>query len=185
MLEALSDRELLARLAQEEDSKAFRVLFLRYFPRLKYFIGGLLGDQIEAENLTQDIFLRIWQNRERFAEVQNFNAYLYRMAKNAVCNFVERTRLQESFLASQEDNPMCDESVTGKMIADELEQFITQCVEQMPTQRRTVFTMSRREGFSNEQIAQKLAISRRTVESHISAALADLRKVILSLPLFL
>lgn len=63
------------------DEQAFESLFLHYFPRIKGFISGILQNEEEAEDISQDIFVSMWQNRDRLKEIENLNAYLYRIAK--------------------------------------------------------------------------------------------------------
>ncbi|CAK7053533.1 MAG: hypothetical protein PARBA_01894 [Parabacteroides sp.] len=56
--------------------EAFRQLFVRYYPKVRYFIFGLLKSEVESEDLAQDVFVKLWANREHFSEVRNFGAYL-------------------------------------------------------------------------------------------------------------
>ena len=71
------------------DEQAFEALFLHYFPRIKGFISGILQNGEEAEDISQDIFVSMWQNRERLTGIDNLNAYLFRIAKNtAISNVV-------------------------------------------------------------------------------------------------
>src|SRR5574344_1627373 len=77
-----SNEEQLVKRLSEGDEKAFRVLFMRYYPKIRCFLNGLLKSETEAEDLTQDVFVKIWMNRTRFAEVNTFGAYLYVLAKN-------------------------------------------------------------------------------------------------------
>ena len=79
-----TEEQILLRALSRGDEKAFEVLFMRYFPRVKRFISGLLQDDITAEDFAQDILLKLWQKREEMAKIENLNAYLYRTSRNAV-----------------------------------------------------------------------------------------------------
>lgn len=164
------------------DGKAFESLFLYYFPRVKGFISGILQNEEEAEDISQDIFVSLWQNREKLTEIENLNAYLYRIAKNTVFRHIERFLLFRDYQQLQANNASFssteNDSIEEELYAKELEYLIAVAVEKMPPQRKLIYRMSRIEGISNDEIAKRLSISKRTVENHLTLALADIRKLI-------
>ena len=164
------------------DEQAFESLFLHYFPRIKGFISGILQNEEEAEDISQDIFVSMWQNREKLNEIENLNAYLFRVAKNTVFRHIERSLLFRDYLQLQTENASFahdnNESIEEELYAKELEYLIAIAVEKMPTQRKLIYKMSREEGLSNDEIAKRLVISKRTVENHLTLALSDIRKLI-------
>lgn len=177
MLEFDADAVLSIALTHDE-RRAFDIIFTRYYPRVKQFVHGFCGDEYEAENIAQDIFMKLWIQRDKIPAIETLDAYVYMMAKNAALNALKRmVREQRSMAESLEvaDNANIEESLYGK----ELMEIIHRHIDQMPEQRRRVFTMSRIEGLRNEEIAQRLNISKRTVETHISVALAELRRLML------
>lgn len=164
------------------DEQAFEALFLHYFPRIKGFISGILQNGEEAEDISQDIFVSMWQNRERLTCIDNLNAYLFRIAKNTVFRHIERSLLFKDYQEQQTERsllfPTNNDSIEEEIYAKELEYLISIAVEKMPSQRKRIYQMSRMEGLSNEEIAERLVISKRTVENHLTLALADIRKLI-------
>src|SRR3712207_4537745 len=177
MLEFDADTVLSIALTHDE-RKAFDMIFTRYYPRVKQFVLGFCGDEYEAENIAQDIFMKLWIQRDRIAAIETLDAYIYMMAKNAALNALKRMVREHRGPAESlevEDNANIEESLYSK----ELMEIIHQHIDQMPPQRRKIFTMSRIEGLKNEEIAERLSISKRTVETHISAALAELRRLML------
>lgn len=164
------------------DEQAFESLFLHYFPRIKGFISGILQNEEEAEDISQDIFVSMWQNREKLNEIENLNAYLFRVAKNTVFRHIERSLLFRDYLQLQTENASFahdnNESIEEELYAKELEYLIAIAVEKMPPQRKLIYKMSREEGLSNDEIAKRLVISKRTVENHLTLALSDIRKLI-------
>lgn len=174
--------EYCVKALSQGDVKAFDSLFASYFPKIKRFLSGFLDSPEEAEDLAQDVFVKLWQHRSSLIYVDNLNAYLYRIAKNTLYNYLEKNRYAE-FSASIPEIPTM-EMLEEILFAKELEEIIELAIEKMPPQRKTIFTLSRKEGISNEEIANRLQISKRTVETHISAALSDIRKAIRLLLLF-
>lgn len=166
-------------ISEEETFKSF---FMHYFPRLKGFIGGLLQDSEEAEDITQDIFVTLWKNRQMLGSIDNLDAYLFRIAKNAVYRFVERSLLLKNYQQRTESNgQLVTDDVEELLQAHETELLIGMTVENMPPQRKAIFKMSREKGMSNDEISSSLKISKRTVENHLTQALADIRKALLSI----
>ncbi|GAB1415424.1 RNA polymerase sigma-70 factor [Paludibacter sp.] len=169
----------------EGDQKAFEVLFLHYHPKLVYFITGFIKNNEQARDMAQDIFLSIWNDKEKFSQVKSFKAYLFKMAKNVICNYYDHIVVDEKFVAEQLARPAEFENSEDIIIARQLQDMIDIAVSRMPPQRKQIYTMSRIDGLSNNEIAEKLNINKRTVENHLTAALADIRKAIKVCLLFL
>uniref|UniRef100_A0AB33JIW3 RNA polymerase sigma-70 factor n=1 Tax=Prevotella sp. GTC17262 TaxID=3236797 RepID=A0AB33JIW3_9BACT len=177
MLEFDADAMLSIALRHDE-RKAFDIIFTRYYSRVKQFVRGFCGDEYEAENITQDIFMKLWVQRDRIPAIETLDAYVYMMAKNAALNALKRmVRERRGMAESMEvaDKANMEEALYSK----ELMEIVHRHIGQMPPQRRRVFTMSRIDGLKNEEIAERLNISKRTVETHISAALSELRRLML------
>ncbi|OQB29681.1 MAG: RNA polymerase sigma factor CarQ [Bacteroidetes bacterium ADurb.Bin174] len=167
------------------DQKAFEVLFLHYHPKLVFFIAGFIKDAELARDMAQDVFLSIWKDKEKFSKIDSFGSYIFKMAKNVVCNYFDHVVVDEKYVAEQLARPHEFDSSEDIIFARQLQELIDVAVSQMPPQRKRIYLMSRVEGMSNQEIATKLKINKRTVENHLTAALADIRKVIQLCLLFL
>jgi RNA polymerase sigma-70 factor (ECF subfamily) len=171
----MSDSRLMERLAQS-DHESFRGLFMQYFPKLKTFIAGFVKSEAIAEELSQDIFVKIWEKRETLTEVQSFNAYIYRMAKNAVLNYFQHEYVKEKYIGQL--SPDSAISADELFHAKETELLIQLTVAKMPTQRKKIFELSRQSQLKNEEIARELQLSKKTVENHLTLALKEIRKAL-------
>lgn len=160
------------------DSKAFELLFLRYQPKLVYFFTGFVHDEEVARDLSQDLFFNLWNNRMKLSDIRSFQSYLYQMARNVLYNYYDRSLVREKYNVEKAVIPLISDDIEEQVFANELQAFINLKVDQMPPQRQQIFRMSRFEGLSNDEIANRLNINKRTVENHLTAALADLRKML-------
>lgn len=157
---------------------AFNTLFLEYYPKVYNYLLGFIKDKDEANDFAQDIFVKIWIGRESVSKVNFFKAYLFSMVRNTIYNHFEHVLVRENYVSKIQELPLYSNLLESELYAKELSLMIDLAIEKMPEQRRKIFTMSRKEGFSNEEISIRLNISKRTVESHISLALSDLRGIL-------
>ncbi len=159
------------------DHNAFDQVFIVYYFKIKNFIYGLLKSEADAEELTQDLFMKLWINHEKIDPQKSLNALLYTMARNAAFNFLEHKLVHDSFI-SRYPQAESSESPDELLFAKEKELLIRLMVQQMPVQRKRIYQMSKEEGLTNDRIAQELNISKKTVENQLSLALKDIRNVI-------
>lgn len=168
------DRILVKRL-KDGDKKAFRALFERYYPMFISFSRKMLKDEATAEDMIQNVFMKIWVGRENLNEDKNFRNYLLVSVRNEIYQY-----FRHAFKI--EDSGKCPEVIDGSMNIEtdmsvrELQKNIAAVISAMPQRRREIFNMSRHEKLSNKEIAQRLGLSVRTVEKHIENALADIRR---------
>jgi len=169
------------------DHDAFNILFMSYHSLVKRFLYGFIKEEDEVLDIAQDIFVKIWTHRKSVASVDSFKAYLFRMARNEVYNYYKLHAIRENHLEQyRQQSVWVDDLLEERILAEELDLLLDIAIDNMPPQRKLIFKMSRKEGLSNEEIANQLNINKRTVENHITQALADLRKVLkVVLPFFI
>ena len=173
----LTEREILALIARG-DRRAFDWLFVQHQPRLVNFLTQLTGNPEVAADMSQDIFLDIWKNRSRLDGVNNFQAYLFRIARNTAYNYFDRLAVNDRFVNESKYTTQSAQAEGEYLFARQLMALIRKTADEMPPKRRKIFLMSRFLGFSNSEIANMLGIDKRTVENHITNALATIRQMI-------
>ena len=175
----LKDKELVL-LLKKGKVRAFDALFQRYCSKLYSFVLSYTGTIEEAEDITQEVFFRVWQNRVNLDPDLSFNAYIIVVARNLVFNLF-RKRLQNSKYVSyskQRSSPI--NQTEEYIIFSELQHHSQLCVEKLPSRCKQIFMLSRQQGLSIKEIARKLDVSPSTVENQINKALKMIRKDLVS-----
>lgn len=169
-----NENVLLQQIAKGDET-AFAELFYSYKDKLYSFLLPMTGADA-AEDLLQEVFLKIWTKREDLSAVDNASAYIFRMAKNKALSFLKRSLQYEGILKEQgrkEDRNSIDTSEVLK--ERNLKQQIYQAVEGLPPQQKKVYLLSKEEGLKLEEIAAQLDISLSTVKNHMVQAMRNLR----------
>lgn len=179
----LNEQELLHRLA-EGNQEAFRRIFMHYYPKIRGFILGLLKSEEDAEDLAQEIFAKLWSKRESFAEVRNLGVYLFVLSRNTAYNYIESRQVSINRMKEYDFEEADNSSPLEDLVAKDLNLLVDMVVEGMPPQRKLIYKLSRVAGLSNSEIAEKLQLTKKTVENHLNLALKELRNSILLMLVF-
>ena len=170
---------------QNGDHRAFEEVFLTYFDKVKYLLTGLLRSESDAEELAQDIFVKLWINRLSIDPSKAFNTYIYTIARNTAFNYLKHKLVEENFRNSLNDLDVEEADSSDEILfAKEISLLVEMTVCRMPVQRRKIYQMSREKGISNNEIAEELGISKKTVENQISLALQEIKRVISAFLIF-
>ncbi len=168
---------------QKGDPKAFESVFLYYHNKITTFIRAIIKSKTDAEDLTQDIFIKIWNNRTTIDTQRSFHTYMYTIARNAAINYLKHKAINATYLTNlpYTDIDICPEAL---LFAKEIKLLVEMTVSQMPDRRKEIYMLSRNEGFTNDEIATRLNISKKTVENQLTLALQSIRKVISAFLIF-
>jgi RNA polymerase sigma-70 factor (family 1) len=170
-----SDYDLVECL-QKGDVEAFDLIFKKYSSRLYGFALKYLKTKEETEELVQDVFLKIWQNRGNLKKESSLRAYLFTISYHNICRFFRRRVYQEK-LAKELTAPdamsfTIDESIDYQSVLEQIDLLI----EKLPPRQKSIFIKSRKEGKSTKEIAVEMNLVPGTVDNQISEALKFIRK---------
>lgn len=171
-----TEKELLKKL-REGDSFAFEVLFYKYRNKVKGFAVKIIPSKIDFEEIVQEVFVKVWINKESINPEKDFQSYLFSIAKNLILDHLKSAVNRKLYFIGEhfQQDILIDDSPESLLI-DDAEEKLQKLINEIPERRREIFLLSRFEGLSYKQIAGKLNISENTVDSQIRNALAFLRK---------
>jgi RNA polymerase sigma-70 factor, ECF subfamily len=171
-----SDTDIIRRIGQG-DIRQFESLFRSSYVSLVRYARSIIKDQDNAEEIVQDLFYRIWKDREKIKIESSLNGYLFRSVHNRCLHLIEHNRIVEkhteemSFL--QRDSPEIPSDILNYK---ELQAKIATILEKLPDRCGKIFCMNRFEGLKYSEIAEKLSVSVKTVEANMGRALKEFRK---------
>lgn len=161
----------------EGDRKAFEHLFHSWYARLCRYAMRYLYDTEDARDLVQAVFVKLWESRNKLSADRPLGAFLYTAVRNACLNQLDHQRVRQDYQQHQlSRNPEWTGSPEEVLQAFELEEQIREAIAALPDRCREAFTLSREEGLTYQEIAQRMGISPKTVEVQISKALKLLRQ---------
>ncbi|MCR9288092.1 MAG: RNA polymerase sigma-70 factor [Bacteroidetes bacterium] len=169
------DKQILKLLVKDPD-RAIDLLFRSYYSFLCKSIYRIIPDKNKVEDLAQDVFYEIWRKRDHFHINTSLKAYLRRAGMNKALNFIRDQKIKWD--DAEELNFLESENIGAneKLEANELQTEIELAINDLPERCRIIFSLSRFEEMTYQQIADELGISIKTVENQISKALKVLRK---------
>ncbi len=174
MLLNKSDSELIREI-RKGDATAFAQLFKSTCPALIRYAGRIVHSHQTAENVVQDVFVKIWHHRDRIEPGTNLKAYIYKAVKNQALQHLRHLQvIERSRHNSRINNPQ--DSPEQVMQDKQLAQAVTQAIGELPPHRRMIFTLSKYDHYTYAEIAEMQNISIKTVETQMGRALKFLRK---------
>jgi len=181
----VSDKRLME-LLQDGDEKIFGQVYKTHFKNLYAYAFSILKNEVAAEEMVQNVFLKIWEKREQLPADIPLRAYVYRSVHNESLNYLKHQKIKSRYKLHVVSTAKTHEHIISKHSHSELEKKLRIALNELPEQCRTIFQMSRFEELKYREIAVRLNISVKTVENQMGKALKFLRtKLIDFLPLII
>ena len=167
---------------KEGDETAFTYFYDKYFRRIQSFSIQFIYDHDEAENLAQEAFVNLWQNRENVESINGIQSFLYTSAKSKCLNLIRHNKIKDKFkddVLNQSEREL-DIEVLKSIQFDtleltELERIINESINELPPKTRQVFIKKRFENKKNAEIAVEMQVTLKAVEAHMTKALKILK----------
>lgn len=170
------EQEILIRHLKEGSETAYEILFKDYYLRLVMYAYRFVGDVELSKELVQDLFVTLFEKRESLHIQSSLASYLYKAVHNRSLNYLQAQKSKMNYTKHILSNAeTLDISIEQEMGRTELESALLEAIGALPERCRLIFKLNRFDGLSNSEIAQKLALSKRTVETQISKAIKLLR----------
>lgn len=171
-----NEKELLLQVSQG-DRDAFKLLYTHYFSFVKQYVALFERSEQGLDELTQDVFVRIWEKRVYLAKVESFRGYIFMITRNVVFNYLRALKVHQRIRELDESPERSGGGdVESEFLFKQYYQLALEAMEQLPAGRHKILKMSIEDGFSLDEIAAKLDISRSGVKKQLYAATAFVRE---------
>jgi RNA polymerase sigma-70 factor (family 1) len=173
--DSYNEYDLLRQLATGSEY-AFTRLFEQYRGAIYSVALKFLRSPVFAEEIVQDVFLKVWHKREDMALVKRLDAYLFIMARNFIFHRMKKMSYEAVDEISNLQQQSSDDNTEYLVRQHECQQLLQEAINNLPAQQREVYQLAKQDGLSHEFIAQKMNLSRHTVKKHMAMALRVIRK---------
>ena len=170
-----SDIDLLMRIS-EDDRHAFRELYQRYTPVLYPFIKSLCNDDSLCEDIVQEIFIKLWDNREKSVNIKQVKSYLFKAAKNRFLNELRKQKNERTVINNRRYNEIDTETPEQQLTFKEGMRLGDEALSRLSPKRRTIVELSTREELSLDEISSRVGSSKNVVKKLLYQGLAMMKK---------
>lgn len=158
------------------DQEAFRRFFQFYKNKVYSFSYSFTKSAEIAEEITQDVFIKVWTSGELLLEIENIEAWMSTITRNLCFNYLKKLALERKTReALQKTQPSTEQNVEQYLSYKEKVSQVAEAVEQLSPQQRLIFNLNRNKGLKNEEIAHQLNLSPNTVKNHMVIALRKIK----------
>lgn len=172
-----SNTELI-KLLKNGDMSAFDIIYKKYSRRLYGFVFRYIKQEADTEEIVQEVFMKIWQSRDEINIYSSFESFLFTIAHNATVNLLKKKATEQKYVEHIKSLQRINETyeLTDEIHYVELKQKFQYLLNELPPRQKEIFQLSREEGLSNKEIADKLGISLQTVKNHLVTTLSFLKR---------
>ncbi|MDP4252099.1 MAG: RNA polymerase sigma-70 factor [Bacteroidota bacterium] len=172
-----TDNELLLLQGVASGNKqAFEQLYRQYEGGLEKYVLFITNSKEVTEEIIQDVFLSIWQKREKMPGLSSFRGYLYHIARNRVISYLRSIKTRYKIVELDESSPLSVQSETDhRLLYNQYYKMALDAVDALPEQKKKIFRLSLEENLTLDEMARRLGISKSTVKQHLYGASAAIR----------
>jgi len=174
-MDLTEDKELYLKL-KGGDEEAFQTLFLKYYSAMCRFANQLLNDRELAEEIAQDMFVKIWEKRAFLNIETSVKHYFFRSVRNHCLNHIQHEKIKKQYANKIMESAHQEINTEQYYLEIDLVKRIEKSIASLPPKRMEIFRLSREQGLKYKEIADKLGISVKTVEAQMGLALKYLRE---------
>ncbi len=175
--EKLPSEKNILHLAAQGNEAAFVQLFYLYRHKLYGYVLKITENPELAQDMVQDVFLKLWKNSGQLDKIENFGAFIFTIAQNQAVNHFRRMTSETLMLSNILDQGQVSERSTEEHIDhQEVKHLINEVLQRLPPQQHLVFKLSREQGLKHDEIAMALKISTFTVKNHLAVAIKTIRE---------
>lgn len=161
------------------DKRSFEKLFFMFNKKIYFLARKFKLSHQDAEEIVQDVFMILWSKRESLNQEYSINAYIFKITQTKILKYFRKRNVEQAYLEILSNMPKVHDD-SPSVESFDLQSIINQYIDELPYQQKKVFILSRQENYSHEDIARRLNISVRTVESHIYKSLKYLKNKLAS-----
>ena len=161
---------------RHDDRQAFENLFRESYRPLTAYAFRFVNDLPTAENMVQDVYLKLWQNRHQLMITTSLIHYLFRSVRNQSLNYLDKAKVRSEYLRMQIERKHDNEDYSAFYPEIGLLDKIETAINALPVKRQEIFRLAREEGLKYQEIADRLNLSIKTVEAQMTLALKQLRE---------
>jgi RNA polymerase sigma-70 factor (ECF subfamily) len=162
------------------DSTALKALYNRYGRKLLQLAFAIVRSKEMAEEVVEDVFIKVWKKREQLRKIENFTFYLYVMTKNSSRDYLRKYGNRKMINLDDVALPYyrLDTTPEDLMISEEVIHQINKAINELPTKCRLIFKLVKEDGLKYREVAELLHLSRKTVENQVGIALKKIHSVV-------
>ncbi len=166
-------------LSDAEWNERFQSIYQQYYTKLCFYATSILADDEESEEIVQNVIYKLWEQREKFNEIENLQSYLYRSVKNLCINIINRQKIEDKYKSEAwiELKNIELHAIEPLENNQEQEKKLYEAIEQLPERCKEVLLLSKFQGMKNKEIAEHLDVSVKAIEASITRAFTLLRKM--------
>ncbi len=177
--EPADEKLILARTARG-DQQAFGVLFNFYKNKVYGYALAILQTNAAAEEIVQDVFIKLWIRRQHLATIDNFGGFLRTIAKNETLNALKKIAVeQKNYQLANQTNTDIDSATENEIQFRETKKLLDEAINKLPPQQKLIYNLCHMEGLKQKDVAEKLSLSPLTVKTHLRDAVKSIKNYLI------